>query len=53
MERSRETREAHYKLACKLLKLMVTGGILTQEEYQKIDALNRETFSPELAKVYA
>ncbi|WP_432764438.1 SHOCT domain-containing protein [Hungatella effluvii] len=25
---------------------------MSEEEYKKIDALNRETFSPELSKVY-
>ena len=53
MERNKEAREMQYKLAVKLLDLMVDRGFLLPEEYEKIDALNRETFSPELAKVYA
>lgn len=53
MERKKETKELHYKMAVKLLDLMLKNGFLLPEEYEKIDALNRETFSPELAKVYA
>ena len=41
----KESRELSYKLAVKLLDLML--------EYEKIDALNRLTFKPELSKVYA
>jgi len=28
-------------------------GIVSEEEYEKIDHLNRQSFSPQLAKVYA
>ena len=52
MEKKRETREMHYKLAVKLLEMMVKNGVLLPEESEKIDALNRESFSPELAEVY-
>ena len=48
----KETREIQYKLAVKLLNLMLESGFLQPEEYEKIDALNRETFSPELSRVY-
>lgn len=51
-EHGRETREAQYKLSVKLLGLMVKSGFLLPEEYDKIDALNRETFSPELSEIY-
>lgn len=53
MEQKKETKEMHYKIAVKLLDLMLKNGFLLPEEYEKIDALNRETFSPELRKVYA
>lgn len=53
MEQKKETKELHYKIAVKLLDLMLKNGFLLPEEYKKIDSLNRETFSPELAKVYA
>lgn len=42
----------NYKLSRKLLDLMLCNGFLEQEEYEKIDALNRSTFSPELSEVY-
>ena len=53
MEQKKETKEMHYKMAVKLLELMLKNGFLLPEEYEKIDALNRETFSPELSEVYA
>lgn len=53
MEQKKETKELHYKMAVKLLDLMLKNGFLLPEEYKRIDALNRETFSPELQKVYA
>ena len=49
----KETREVQYKLSVKLLDLMLNVGFLLPEEYEKIDELNRETFSPDLSKVYA
>ena len=53
MGSQRETREMNYKLSKKLLDLMLHNGFLKPEEYEQIDALNRSTFSPELAEVYA
>lgn len=52
MSEKRETREVNYKRALKLLDLMLKNGFLLPEEYEKIDALNRQTFMPELSKVY-
>lgn len=37
----KESRELSYKLAVKLLDLMLKNGFLLPEEYEKIDALNR------------
>lgn len=53
MEQKKETNEIHYKLAVRLLDLMMKNEFITPEEYEKIDSLNRETFSPELSGVYA
>lgn len=53
MSNQKETREIQYKLSKKLLDLMLDNGFLEPEEYAQIDALNRTTFSPELAEVYA
>lgn len=49
----REKREVRYSISRKLLDLMLENGFITEDEYKKIDQLNRETFSPELSKVYA
>ncbi|WP_270810017.1 SHOCT domain-containing protein [Hungatella effluvii] len=53
MNEKREVREVHYSIARRLLERMLENGFITEEEYDKIDGLNRETFSPEMAKVYA
>ena len=53
MNEKREAREVHYSIARRLLNRMLETVFITEEEYRKIDHLNRETFSPELAKVYA
>lgn len=53
MSKVQESNEVKYKLAIKLLDIMLRNGLITPLEYKKIDDLNKETFSPELAKVYA
>lgn len=53
MSKVQESNEVKYKLARKLLDIMLRNGLITPFEYKKIDDLNKETFSPELAKVYA
>lgn len=52
MGQKKETNEVRYSVARKLLNLMLENGFISEEEYKKIDALNQETFSPELSKVY-
>ena len=49
--REHETSEVRYSISRKLL--MLKNGFISEEEYRKIDDLNRETFSPELSEVYA
>ena len=44
--------EVQYKMALKMLDILLRRGFVTVEEYEKIDGLNRITFSPQLAKVY-
>lgn len=44
-------REFDYLMAEKLLKKMQEKGLITEGELQKINALNRQTFSPSLAKI--
>ncbi len=53
MSKTQEANEVKYKVALKLLDIMLSKGIITAAEYRKIDALNRQTFTPELAEVYA
>jgi len=52
MTKEQTAKEVEYKMALKLLKILLCRGIITDEEYAKIDDLNRQTFSPQLAKVY-
>ena len=44
-------REFDYIQAEKLLRKMLQKGLITEVEFNKIDALNRETFSPFLAEI--
>lgn len=53
MTKEQSVREIEYKMALKLLNILLNRGIITEEEFRKIDELNRQTFSPELSKVYA
>lgn len=52
MTKEQSIKEVEYKMALKLLKILLSRGIITDEEYVEIDELNRQTFSPQLAKVY-
>ena len=53
MSKTQAANEVKYKVSLKLLNIMLRNGIISGEEYKKIDLLNRETFTPELSKVYA
>ncbi|KKB37000.1 MULTISPECIES: SHOCT domain-containing protein [Bacillaceae] len=44
-------REFDYIQAEKLLRKMLQNGLITEVEFNKIDALNRQTFSPFLAEI--
>ena len=52
MTREQSVKEVEYKMAVKMLKILLCRGIITDEEYVRIDELNRQTFSPQLSKVY-
>lgn len=52
MRKKKIENEVNYKSALKLLKIMLRNKIINHEEYEKIDFLNRQTFTPELADVY-
>lgn len=53
MTKEQSVREIEYKMALKLLNILINRGIITEEEFKRIDELNRQTFSPELSEVYA
>jgi ribosomal protein L15 len=44
-------REFDYIQAEKMLRKMLGKGLITEVEFSKIDALNRQTFSPFLAEI--
>lgn len=52
MTREQSKAEVQYKMALKMLDILLRHGIVTEEEYEKIDVLNRQSFSPQLAGVY-
>ena len=52
MSEEQMINEICYKKSVKLLQILLLRGIISDDEYVKIDKLNRITFSPELAKVY-
>ncbi|WP_100330414.1 SHOCT domain-containing protein [Bacillus xiapuensis] len=43
--------EFDYIQAEKMLRKMLEKGLITEVEFNKIDALNRQTFSPFLAEI--
>lgn len=53
MTKEQSVREIEYKMALKLLNILLNRGIITEEEFKRIDELNRQTFSPELSEIYA
>ena len=44
-------REFDYIQAEKLLRKMLQKGLITEAEFNKIEALNRQSFSPFLAEI--
>lgn len=45
--------ELDYWRSKKILQKMLDGGLITPDEFHKIDALNRRSFSPRLAQLMA
>jgi len=52
MSKEQAANEVKYRITLKLLAIMLRRELITQEEYEKIDELNRQTFLPALTKVY-
>jgi hypothetical protein len=53
MSENQTANEVKYKVAVKLLDILLRNGLISLAEYKKIDELNRQTFTPELSGVYA
>lgn len=49
MSQEQFQNELDYHWSVKLLRKMLEEGLITQEEYTKIDKLNRLSFTPSLA----
>ncbi|MGB9592221.1 MAG: SHOCT domain-containing protein, partial [Candidatus Kryptoniota bacterium] len=45
--------EVDYWRAYKVLQKMLKAGLISEEEFDKIDKLNRKTFSPMYAQLMA
>jgi hypothetical protein len=52
MSKNQTANEVKYKVAVKLLDIMLRNGLISPAEYKKIDELNRQTFTPALSEVY-
>lgn len=52
MDMVQSAKEVEYKMSLKLLEILKRRGIVSDVEYAQIDALNRQSFSPALSKVY-
>lgn len=52
MTREQAANEVKYKITLKPLGMLLNKELITEEEYVKIDELNRQTFHPQLEKVY-
>lgn len=53
MSQEQFQNELHYSLSVKILQKMLNGGLISREEYTKIDQLNRVSFKPKLAEIMA
>lgn len=51
MSKEQFQNELNYNRSVKLLQKMLNEGLITQEEYTKIDKLNRISFTPKLAPI--
>ena len=52
MDAQQSRNEVAYKMSLRMLDILFRRGIVTDVEYAQIDALNRQSFSPSLQKVY-
>lgn len=52
MDEAQMMRDMDYSLAQKILSGMFENGLISDDEFNKITALNRKSFSPYLAELY-
>ncbi|NLZ45802.1 MAG: hypothetical protein GX896_03830 [Clostridiales bacterium] len=52
MTKEQTINEIQYKMAQRMLKILLRRGVINDIEYAQIDKLNMQTFSPCHAKVY-
>ena len=53
MSQEQFQNELNYRLSVKFIQKMLVKGLITEDEFKKIDALNRISFSPKLAAIMA
>ena len=51
MSQERMQNEIHYHISRKIIDKMLEKNLITEQEYHKIDSLNRISFQPKLAKL--
>jgi len=51
MSQEQMQNELNYCLALRIIKKMLIKGLITDDEFKKIDRLNRNSFKPELAQI--
>jgi len=51
MSQEQFQNELYYSLSLKILQKMLDSGLITPDEFHKIDRLNRISFSPKLAPI--
>lgn len=52
MDEAQMMRDMDYSLAQKILSGMLENDLISDDEFNKITALNRKSFSPYLAELY-
>ena len=52
MTKEQAQNEVKYKISLKMLNVLLEQGLITKEEYDEINVLNLETFSPVLKDLY-
>lgn len=52
MTKEQAQNEEKYKISLKMLNALLEQGLITKEEYDEINILNLETFSPKLKDLY-